>query len=549
MMTLLTKAVSLQSWRKYLRSRCELVRRNRNEDAFNRFMIEKGPVRLKHGEKTIIGEGMWHNPNHYFRLRLFVEALAERGEFSLLGVLRTSNAWRERRALERIGFKEFIFLEEDYEFRTEQFSDQANDILEGVRDHRDLLALRLPAALPAYTLYDTVLKLARHPRPPLDSSLWRVALAELLRDVAIYQRELSRRQVSHVAVSHPWKNEWATLVWLALSRKVPSYYLTSYCDSIRIRRFVTQHDYAQPKDFLSRAEFDALTPKARAFLSSIGEQDLKRRAAANSTDINTRFAFNPAFRISDRAAARIALSGQDERPIGVVYCHSWVDFPHIFGLRNFTDYADWIRATVSRIGEIRDVIWLLKPHPAERWQGGMTLREIVGDLPPHVRVVTSKTDLATALNAADAVVTVHGTIGLEASAQGVPAILADRSYYSDWNIGYEARDRRDYFRLLGEVGRLPRPDAAARRRAMACFAAALAIPPIEVEALPMRTDADGSRLYDEIRDLYANQPERIAKEVARFGEFIDQNDMHSYAAYYLIKAAALDGVKVKAIAS
>ena len=104
-----------------------------------------------------------------------------------------------------------------------------------------------------------------------------------------------------------------------------------------------------------------------------------------------------------------------------------------------------------------------------------------------------------------------------------PVLLADRSYFSDWDIAHVARDRADYLRLLGEVGRLAAPDAAARRRAQACFALALAEPPAEVGALRISCDSSGSRLHPEILERLTNQPAALAEEVRRIEAFLDQD--------------------------
>ena len=141
------------------------------------------------------------------------------------------------------------------------------------------------------------------------------------------------------------------------------------------------------------------------------------------------------------------------------------------------------------------------------------------------------------LIAANAVVTVHGTVALEAAARGIPVILSDRSYFSDWDIAHVARDRKDYLHLLGKVAHLSPPDAAARARAQACFALALAEPPTENAALRMSCDSSGSMLYDEIYDRYHRDQAGIRREVARITAFLGQSNFDSYAAFHFIEWA------------
>jgi hypothetical protein len=530
----LSRFLSPVRLRQYARRYLELWRRNRGDDAVDRELRRLQPLKLGTGSATIIADGMWRNPNHFFRLRLFLEALSGCGDYRLLGILRRRASWRERRALERLGFKEFVYLDED-EICTAQFMSEAERLLANVTSHKDLLALRLPDGLPAYVYCDTVMKLASDPQPALTSPLWIKTLAELLRDLAIYRRELASHQVAEVVVSHPWKNEWAALTWLALGHGVRTYHLTGFCEGIRIRRFRNQRDYATPVEHLPRAAFDRLPPDVRDDIARIGFADLARRASGRSSDLNARYAFNPARRIAGRNEARFALSGQTEKPIVVVYGHVWYDFPHTFAMSNFSDFRDWITATLAQIEKIDDVIWLLKPHPTEAWYGGFSLADAVAGLPPHIRMLPLDTDSQTVINAADAIVTVHGTIGLEAAAQGVPVIVADRSYYSDWDVAHAATSRNSYFALLGEAGCLPRPDHAAQERARACFALALGEPPDEVGALRISCDSTGSKLYDEISGRYRSGQASLVSETARVAAFLAQDHIDSFAAFHLVE--------------
>ncbi|MGE3149758.1 MAG: hypothetical protein AB7K04_11890 [Pseudorhodoplanes sp.] len=519
-------------------SRLDLVRRHRADDRLDATLTGFDPIQIQAGEATVVADGLWFNPNHFFRLRLFVEALVRKGErFRLLGLLRSRNDHRARRALQRIGFSEFVYIDEDAEFRTDGFLDEADRLLRGVRTHDELLQLQLPEDVPAYVWYDTVLKLSSHPRPDLQNPVWRTALAEALRDIAIYRRELSVRKISHVALSHPWKTEWATLVWLALGRSVPVYHLTGFCEGIRIRRFRTQQDYATPVEHLGRGQFETLPPRTKELLSECGRRDLARRISGTSTDINARYAYNASRRIAEREAARMALSGQTGKPVAIVYSHVWYDFPHTYAMRNFSDFLDWMSATLDHIRNETDVIWLLKPHPTERWYGGFYLSDIAKNLPPHVRLLPIDVDNETALLAADAVVTVHGTVGLEAAARGLPVVLADRSYFSDWEIAHVARSRPDYFRLLSGIRDLAAPDNAARARAYACFALALAEPPAEGGALRMSCDSTGLPLYPEIERRLKDDRPGLEKEALRIMDFLNQDEFDSFAAFHLVENA------------
>lgn len=540
--SMLAKVLDVGKWRKLIAAQLRLRAINRADDDLDRELARVGTLSAAADEAYVVADGMWRNPNHFFRVRLFIEALHALGRKPrLLGILRCRSHWREKRALERIGFAEFVYIEDDGEFRTAAFAAEAKRLLSTVREHADILALPLPDGIPAYTYYDTVLKLSSNPRPPLDHPLWFSTLAETLRNRAIYNRELSTRPIMHVALSHPWKNEWATLAWLALKKNITVEHLTGFCEAMRIRRFRDCDDYAIPVEHVPRELFDRLPQAAQQKLTEIGQSDLRRRASGLSSDLNVRHAFDPSHRIAERGRARAVLSGQTENPVAIVYGHVWFDFPHTFGMRNFVDFRDWMELTLREIRNIDDVVWLLKPHPTEQWYGGFNLAKIATDLPPHIRLLPMHTDSQTTINAADMIVTVHGTAGLEAAAAGVAVILGDRSYYSEWGVAYAATNRADYVRLLHNAGHMPPPDLPARARAAACFALALAEPPDAVRALPMSCDSSGLALYKEIADRYGVLGTARRREVDNIAAFLDQTEVDSFAAYRLIQNAIGEG--------
>jgi hypothetical protein len=538
MILALKKLLLLGWWCAFASRMLENWRQRRLDDELDAAWATQGPV-VVDGESTVVADGMWHNPNHFLRLRLFIEALSQQGaEFRLLGVLRTRADKRERRALERIGFHEFIYIDEDEELTTDGFLAEAEHLLSQVASHADMLDIRLPHGLPAYVVYDTVLKNARDPQPPINHPLWRKTLAQTLRNLAIYTREFERRKVTHVALSHAWKSEFGALIWLAISRQIPSYHLTGFVEGMRIRRFRSHEDYRNPVEHLPVATFDALPESVRDELAHIGAAGLERRIEGGVTsDINARYAFRPEIRIDKRTRARAALVGTDKRPIVVVYAHVWFDFPHVFDMSHFTDFRDWMELTLAHVCSNKDVMWLIKPHPTEEWYGGFRLADLVCKLPPHVNLLPLYTDSKTMLTAADCVVTVHGTVSLEAAALGLPVILADRSYFSNWGFGHVARDRADYLRLLSMAGRLATPSLVERDRARAAFALALTEPPEETGALHMSCDGFGSALYREIIGHVRSRTGALAKESQRLSRFLDQDEIDSFATFHLVELA------------
>jgi len=485
------------------------------------------------GTPYVIADGMYDNPNHFFRMKLFLDALCGQTDMQRMGILRTSRETDAKGTLESLGFNTFLNLEET-PHQLDTFRPQARALLAGVKSHADLLDLDLPEDIPAYVFYDTVLKVLRHPQPALDHPAWEYHLAELLRNMAIYADLFDRYDIRAVAFSHGWKNEYAAAVWTAIRRNVPAYHITAYYETLRIRRIADATDYACPKEGLSFADFCAMPEETREAFIAKGWTNLNDRATGATSDINGRSAYVSDSRPSDREAARQALGIPTEARVGLIYAHAWYDFPHIFGLGNFTDFRDWMTVTLEAIQQNRNVLWLLKPHPLESWYGTFRLADMATNMPDNIRILPEKTDSLTATRAADLGVTVHGTAGFEAAAHGIPVISADKSYYSDWPFVHQARSREHYLTLLSNAAdlRAPTPEV---RAAAAAFAYLSGAPhPSDMGMLTLRCDSTGTPLYQDIVEHLKANSAACDRETALISEWL-ASGTDSYSVYGKIK--------------
>lgn len=521
------KIFRLESWLKVFRRQRDRLKGEFLRKKVEAIYIRSGALSQSDGLKTLVADGLWDNPNHFFRLRLFLEALPNIQQYRLLGVIRTSGD-RTRKTLESFGFREFLCIEE-HKFDAKDYFLTAKKLLEGIQSHSEILSLKLPLGLPAYTYYDTVLKAAQDPQPSLDCPLWVERLAETLRDLDIYEDLLATCDVKKMVLSHPWKIEFATLMWSALRREIDSYHLTGFCEGVRVRLLRDITDYKVPVEHFSYDEYRALSSNVQDRLKDEGAKYLNKRQTGDVSDINTRFGFQPKLRADTRSESRDYLGAKPDRPLVIIYSHAWFDFPHTYGMNNFTDFLDWIKFTVDQIRNIETVDWLLKPHPLEPWYGGAKLSDIVQDLPPHIRISPTVTDSQTSIVAADVIVTVHGTVALEAVAQGVCVIAADRSYYSDWGFTHFAKSREHYASLLTSVAKLPEPTPQQKNDALACLALSLAPASGTQKSLSLLCDSSGVELYKDIIEMFGTRFREVDAERQALSLWLERGS-RSYAA-------------------
>jgi len=152
----------------------------------------------------------------------------------------------------------------------------------------------------------------------------------------------------------------------------------------------------------------------------------------------------------------------------VVFSHVLWDANLFYGEDLFDDLGDWFIRTVAAACANPNANWIVKLHPANIWKRASAnvdgeydevrlIREHIGDLPDHVKLLFPDTDISSfsLYRLADWVVTVRGTPGMEAPCFGAGAITAGTGRYSGLGFTIDSRTRDEYLDRLARVHELP----------------------------------------------------------------------------------------------
>ena len=411
---------------------------------FDKLLKNKLFLKSNKNGNVILVDGLWDNPNHFFRLRIFLESLLKKEKIKLVAFLSDHNS-RSKETLTAMGFDNFFYISD---FPVEP-KDKilALKTLKNVKTHKDLLEIKLPENLPSYILYDTVLKISKNPQTKLSSDLWVENLADLYRLNRFYNHIFKSQDVKKIVLSHIRKNEFGLLLMKALKRKITCFNIYSLNEMIRIKRFDNVEDLNKPIEVFSFSKFSKLDNVVKKSITKYGRDYLKQKSFNKNSDINFTRAYG---REKKKINLKEKLSIKEGKIVVTVFFHAWYDFPHVYGMKNFTDFLDWTYSTLKIAKKRKDIIWLLKPHPCESWYGGFFLTQVAKNLPSNIHVLNESTSVTTVLDISDFSVTVHGTVAVESTEKGVPVICADKTCFDDWNFFYSASSKSDYEnKLLG----------------------------------------------------------------------------------------------------
>ena len=479
---------------------------------------------------AILAEGFWDNANHFFRLRIFLGGIDKSKRKHLAALLRTPED-RARKTLSSMGFTSFFFLS-DFPIISSDYK-SAEEHLIGVKSHLDLLRIKLPDNFPSYIFYDTVLKSARHPQPDIKSEFWRESIADIYRLKRFYDYVFNSINVSYLVLSHPYKNEFGMALTYALRRNISCFNIYATYEMMRIKRFDNLKDFLDPMESLTYKDYLRLDEKTRKSIENAGKKYLRGIETGKNTDINVTRAYQ-----SQKGKIDLykKYSINKDNPIAVVFCHAWYDFPHAFGMENFTDFLDWINTTLKTAKSNPKTTWIFKPHPCDSWYGDFTIKNLTKNLPENIHIIDESVSVTTALEVADFAITVHGTVAMEATAKGVPVICADRSWYSDWDFVEVSNSKDDFINILNRMDTKPK-EVTQEMIGKAATCAYLVLSPGEEETKILRLVADHikpSRMFNDLINLIYKSQKDIEKQSKLIEDWI-KSESKSFCIHHKLK--------------
>lgn len=140
-----------------------------------------------------------------------------------------------------------------------------------------------------------------------------------------------------------------------------------------------------------------------------------------------------------------------------VMLHAFTDYPHShFKWMIFKDYADWFLQTLKFAKKDRNVNWIFKRHPSDKFYPtkDINFEKLFKNAPDNVVFLDNdnKLDTRSLINISDAIITCLGSAGFEIPAMaGVPSITAADNHYKGFGFSMNPETKQDYFKILGNL--------------------------------------------------------------------------------------------------
>ena len=229
--------------------------------------------------------------------------------------------------------------------------------------------------------------------------------------------------------------------------------------------------------------------------------------------------------IVDAAHMRERLGLDPRKKTAVVFPHIVWDATLFWGRDLFKDYEDWLIETTRAACANSQVNWVIKIHPAHvvknAWEHctsepaeEVSIREHIGQLPPHVVVIPASSDVNTfsLFDLMDYCVTVRGTIGIEAATFGIAVLTAGTGRYDQRGFTVDSETRQEYLARLACIQNIPAPSAAQRELAERFAYGAFILRPLRLNVMTIEYERDGEatmkvQLHARSREDLLNAPD------------------------------------------
>jgi hypothetical protein len=490
---------------------------------------------------TVLVDGMWDNPNYWLRFSLLRAALglAHGREIGLVGPFRQRQC---RGTFARFGI-ETVESFPDLPVSPE-VGELARALLAQTKSADDILRWNLPVH--STIVYDGILKLQRLASVDIAHPKFAEHVATALASVERARVLLDRHKFDLVVITHPLNFTYGAIAWMALARGIPVILPFGAFGTLRFTRFTKPEDLFRYHDRPTGADIAALPSEKADALAAIGNHYLSQRLKGRTGDLPSLYAFQRSQGYVDRAQLCERFGWDSAKPIVGFYASNWYDWPHQLGMTQFRDFLDWTQASYEAARSNTGVNWLFKPHPAEDWFGGISLSDIFLNFgaAPHVRLADKSWNNAHVLGALDALVTYHGTGGIEFASMEKPVLVPDRGNYDDCGFVKVARSRQDYLDLLKTEWWHDIDRAAARRRAE-IFAGWWFCMPSWQGGFVLADDAKQDALYDTIPDLVRHNASAVDRELNEIHAWWQSGRMY----YHTGKMARAESYRLSNVAA
>jgi len=143
-----------------------------------------------------------------------------------------------------------------------------------------------------------------------------------------------------------------------------------------------------------------------------------------------------------------------QKKVVVIMAHTFSDAVFNYGVLYFRDYYDWLEYTLKTVRAIKNVNWVLKPHPTRKayHEDSDSIEKMYEKYKAeNTRFLDDSISMESIKELADVIVTIGGNAGGEVACFGVPSIIVGTPYYKGFGYTIEPKNKQQYEEVLRKI--------------------------------------------------------------------------------------------------
>ncbi len=466
-------------------------------------------------------DGSFYNLGYFYRLQIFRAAIKNK-KLEEHAYIWNFNKTICRNILNSLGIHSITDMSQ---YKNVNLIAEAENICNNIKHPSDIINYKYPEEIPGLYLYDVILKKQRNKTVNIKDKNLKWYIFEYLSAIEMSKKLLLKFKPDIVALSHRVSFQCAPMAYLASKNGIETYILSGNFGVPRFTRIKEPNDIFFGIPHPPKKDIELLEKNKVNAFKKIGSEYLEQRKLGRFSDLSSRLAFG-----KGRNKFDLTDSKYKQKKIISIYVGNWFDFPHVFGMKRFLDVFDWITTTIKFASQNKEVIWLIKPHPAEKWYGGTTLEDsLPDDLPENIVILPNDYDGKAIMQVSDALVTIHGTSGIEYASEGKPVLVADVGWYHNCDFVLFPRSREHYLQLLKTKWYEKTNSEKIKAKAELFAGLRFGIPYWQKDAL-LPDDSDREILREFLPKFIISNKITIKKEINLLKKWLksDKIDYHTY---------------------
>ena len=288
-----------------------------------------------------------------------------------------------------------------------------NDVYHNLKNKKDVENINIDGVHIGDLIYDTYLRKESVPTIDLLDKRFISSLKKSIGVYVFWRDYLTNHNVRAINVSHCVYN-LAIPLRIAINRNISAYQI----NATHVYKLTKQNTHAYNDFLYYRIKFSSLSKDMQLRGIEEAKNRLERRFAG---EVGVDMAYSKKSAYSDQKKKRVIRESNKIKLLIATHC--FFDSPHPYGINIFPDFYEWLNF-LGEISENTDYDWYIKTHPDFLLGNVEIINKFVCQYPKFTLIPSDTSHKQIIKEGINYALTVHGTIGFEYAALGVPVINA-----------------------------------------------------------------------------------------------------------------------------